>query len=394
MNREYTYNQAKLELRSFITNDIKKYSKLRNFDFGIRNRSNVSNLSKYVSHRIIDEYEIIREVLKNYSYAEVEKFVQEVFWRIYWKGWMEHRSQVWDDFINSEPLITDEKIYLAALSGRTNIKCFNEWVFELKEHNYLHNHTRMWFASIWIFTLNLPWELGAKFFMENLYDGDAAVNTLSWRWVAGIQTKGKHYLAKAWNINKFSGERFSLCSLNENAPPKEESKTYFIEGVNPDLFTNSKHKILIVFESDLSFNNRESFFKKYDQIFLVCLTNDERKIKLADEVLGFKQYLMSQFCGKLDNCRIINVVELKRILQSTKGVDVIYPFIGENLTYLKTLVAKNNGILRFISRMQDLHCWKYSKKGFFNFKKNIPNIIDDLKLGKHDYNTGHQYPLM
>ena len=115
MNREYTYNQAKLELRSFITNDIKKYSKLRNFDFGIRNRSNVSNLSKYVSHRIIDEYEIIREVLKNYSYAEVEKFVQEVFWRIYWKGWMEHRSQVWDDFMPPQRFSTPQYTFPVTL---------------------------------------------------------------------------------------------------------------------------------------------------------------------------------------------------------------------------------------------------------------------------------------
>ena len=59
----------------------------------------------------------------------------------------------------------------------------------LKEDGYLLNHVRMWFASIWIFTFNLPWQLGANFFMENLLDGDPASNTLSWRWVAGLQTK-------------------------------------------------------------------------------------------------------------------------------------------------------------------------------------------------------------
>jgi deoxyribodipyrimidine photo-lyase len=58
----------------------------------------------------------------------------------------------------------------------------------------------MWFASIWIFTLRLPWPLGAAFFQAHLQDHDAASNTLSWRWVAGIQTPGKHYLARAENI--------------------------------------------------------------------------------------------------------------------------------------------------------------------------------------------------
>ena len=28
----------------------------------------------------------------------------------------------------------------------------------------------MWFASIWIFTLGLPWQLGAEFFMKYLFD--------------------------------------------------------------------------------------------------------------------------------------------------------------------------------------------------------------------------------
>ena len=68
----------------------------------------------------------------------------------------------------------------------------------LKENNYLHNHARMWFASIWVFTLDLPWQLGAEFFMKHLFDGDAAANTLGWRWVAGIQTQGKNYLAFQW----------------------------------------------------------------------------------------------------------------------------------------------------------------------------------------------------
>ena len=78
----------------------------------------------------------------------------------------------------------------------------------------------MWFASIWIFTLELPWQLGAEFFMQHLYDGDSASNTLGWRWVAGIQTQGKHYLASEWNIKKFTNNRFNNIKLNENCSSK------------------------------------------------------------------------------------------------------------------------------------------------------------------------------
>ena len=112
----------------------------------------------------------------------------------------------------------DNSNYKNAIEGNTNIECFNEWVKELKENNYLHNHTRMWFASIWVFTLGLPWQLGAEFFMKHLYDGDAAANTLGWRWVAGIQTPGKNYLASEWNIKKFTNDRFQNIKLNEECP--------------------------------------------------------------------------------------------------------------------------------------------------------------------------------
>ena len=97
--------------------------------------------------------------------------------------------------------------------GATGIDCFDAWARELVATGYLHNHARMWFASIWIFTLRLPWELGADFFLRHLIDGDPASNTLSWRWVAGLQTAGKTYLATAENIARFTGGRFAPQGL-------------------------------------------------------------------------------------------------------------------------------------------------------------------------------------
>ena len=99
--------------------------------------------------------------------------------------------------------------YLAAIDGETGIECFDAWSAELRETGYLHNHARMWFASIWIFTLKLPWRLGADFFYRHLLDGDAASNTLSWRWVAGLHTRGKPYAARADNIATYSEGRFT-----------------------------------------------------------------------------------------------------------------------------------------------------------------------------------------
>ena len=195
------------KLDKIIERDISNYNTKRNFDFGVTNRNNVSCISPYITHRLINEYETTKLVLKKYPFQKVDKFIQEIFWRVYWKGWLELRPKVWTDFIEDLKTIKEDENYVKAVNGETEIKCFNDWVNELKDFNYLHNHTRMLFASIWIFTLKLPWQKGAEFFMKYLFDGDAASNTLSWRWVAGIQTKGKNYLAKSWNISKFTNNK-------------------------------------------------------------------------------------------------------------------------------------------------------------------------------------------
>ena len=173
---EFIPNQtfAENHLKKFIEKYILDYSKLRNFEYGPQNRNNILLLSPYISHRVLFEFDIVKSVLKKYPYIKVEKFIQEIFWRLYWKGWLELRPNVWNDFISSVETIKTNQNYFDAINGNTDIKCFNEWVLELKENNYLHNHKRMWFASIWIFTLKLPWQLGAQFFLEHLLDGDAA----------------------------------------------------------------------------------------------------------------------------------------------------------------------------------------------------------------------------
>ena len=108
-----------------------------------------------------------------------------------------------------------------ACFGQTGIECFDTWARELTTTGYLHNYARMWFASIWIFTLKLPWQLGPDFFLRHLLDGDTASNTLSWRWVAGLQTVGKTYLARAANISRYTGGRFKPTRhAIEGLPPQ------------------------------------------------------------------------------------------------------------------------------------------------------------------------------
>ena len=365
------------KLNKFIESDISNYNAKRNFDFGADNRNNVSCLSPYITHRLITEYETTKLVLKKYPFQKVDKFIQEIFWRVYWKGWLELRPKVWSDFIEDLENIQEDENYLKAVNGETKIECFNDWVKELKNFNYLHNHTRMLFASIWIFTLKLPWQKGAEFFMKHLYDGDAASNTLSWRWVAGIQTKGKNYLAKSWNISKFTNNKYKDIKLNENALPLIDKREYKLNSLNLN-YENISHDNLLVFENELNLENQK--LKTYENIYLVLLSNEVRQLKLEPKVLNYKSEISNDQKKRFNQIQMVNEDKLHNILIKTKCFDVIHPCIGENYSYLNKMRKKHNLKLNFVIREEDKFSWQFSNKGYFNFKNNIPKILTSFNL--------------
>ncbi len=378
MKFETTRQGALSKLDHFIENGIANYNFKRNFDLGPKKRENVSCLSPYITHRLINEYETVKIVLKKYPYQKVEKYIQEVFWRVYWKGWLELRPKVWTDFVEDLKIIEDDEKLDQAKNGETEIDCFNDWVKELKEFNYLHNHTRMWFASIWIFTLKLPWQKGAEFFLRHLYDGDAASNTLGWRWVAGIQTKGKNYVAQSWNIEKFTNNRYQKIKLNDNAVPLIDSREYKLNQIDNDQ-NNLPSKNLIFFENDL---NLEKFnLDNYQNIYSILLDNEYRKIKLDGKVLEFKKKLIANTIKTFSkNIKLISNSSYFDLLNEKKDFDVIYPSIGENKSFLNNLIKKADLKINFLKDERDIFCWKFSNKGYFNFKSNIPKIIASFKL--------------
>lgn len=212
-------------LRAFVPL-ASRYGSDRNYD--LPGRQGVSQLSPFLRYRLLTERETVSAVLREYPYEMVSKFIEEVCWRTYWKGYLEMRPGMWEQYgadlkeIEASSAASGDlgERLRRARTGHTGIECFDAWVRELAETGWLHNHARMWFASIWIFTLKLPWQAGAAFFLEHLLDGDPASNTLSWRWVGGLHTAGKHYLARADNIEKYTAGRFSpVGQLDEGAGP-------------------------------------------------------------------------------------------------------------------------------------------------------------------------------
>ena len=204
-------------LRAFTPRTGRRYAARRNHDRGPVAHRDVSGLSPWLRRRLVLEPELVRAALAAHGPEAAGKFVDEVFWRGYFKGWLENRPVTWERYraglaADLDALEHDEaraRRVAAAESGRTGLDCMDAWATELTRTGYLHNHARMWFASIWIFTLGLPWRVGADFFLRHLLDGDPASNTLGWRWVAGLHTRGKPYLARADNIARLTDGRFA-----------------------------------------------------------------------------------------------------------------------------------------------------------------------------------------
>jgi deoxyribodipyrimidine photo-lyase len=219
-----TRHAALARLDEFVPHAGAAYAAGRNLDRGAGQHDAVSRLSAAIARRTLTERDVLAPVLARHGNA-AEAFVREVFWRGYFKGWLETRPLVWQHWLGAldridARLAHDDAFaarHLSAIRGETGIDCFDHWLHELACTGYLHNWARMQVASIWIFTLGLPWELGARHFLASLIDGDPASNTLSWRWVAGLHTAGKAYLADATRITRMTGGRFAPTGLARHA---------------------------------------------------------------------------------------------------------------------------------------------------------------------------------
>ena len=371
-------NEAENKWNKFLDSKISKYSYLRNYDFGPYKNSSVSKLSPYISHRILLEYDLIKDIKKKYNGDNVNKFIEEVYWRIYWKGWLENKPCVWDNFISKKVDKFDYLLYEQAINGKTNLSYFNSWVAELKENNFLHNHTRMWFASTWIFNLGLPWELGAKLFFKYLYDGDAASNLLSWRWVAGLQTKGKKYLFSSENLKKFSDNRFVVKHISNKDIHLEDD---FEIVNNKEIFRCNFKKTseyLLLFENDLNQKSLELMINQYKKAYIIFLNDKDRQLKISKKVIEFKKSLISEFATNFKNIEVIDSLSINSKLEDIQKLDLIYPCIGDNNDFINRFKVSNDKTIKNLVRDEDLLSWQFACKGFFRFKKDIPSINNFL----------------
>ena len=379
-------------LTAFLPNAGSKYADKRNFDFGPDNRTNISALSPHIRHRLISEHEVCAAVLKTFAPSTAEKFIQEVFWRTYWKGWLEMRPAVWQRYNTElgEALAQVErnsglrKTYERAIAGNSDNEAFDAWAQELVETGYLHNHARMWFASIWIFTLRLPWQLGADFFYRHLMDGDPASNTLSWRWVAGLQTRGKTYLARASNIAEYTEGRFRVEGLALVANPLEWDNPPSASPLNYRGLPSGRPNLLLVTEEDCNPEVQKGAIG-----FVTWQLSGERSIlPVGEKVRAFAAGAMADVSNRLTKIlpghgafegadAVAEIIETAKTIGVAEIVTMHAP-VGPTADALKLLeqAAQPHGIeLKCVVRQWDRLAWPSASRGFFNLKEHIPELL-------------------
>lgn len=393
-------------LASFLPKAGAIYAHERNTDYGPDREDGVSHLSPYLRHRLVREREVIERTLRQFGLDQGRKFIDEVVWRGYFKGWLEQRPAIWRAYRDqvaqdTQRLAADPSLrtrYEEAVEGRTGIACFDAWARELAETGYLHNHARMWTASIWIFTLELPWALGADWFFRLLLDGDPASNTLSWRWVAGLHTKGKTYLAKPGNIEKFTNGRFRprADELASEAPPLEEGP--LPEPVVPSppkpLPTDGTSVGLLLTEDD---GHAESWALGEAPVAAAAglVATDRRSpLPVTAQAQRFAQEAVADAVARagrhyeveasmLDSTAWAeSLVEWATQVGVTRIVTGYAPQgpVREILETARPRLAEAGLDLCELRRTYDAAIWPHATAGYFKVKKQIPAILSQLDL--------------
>jgi deoxyribodipyrimidine photo-lyase len=390
-------------LAAFAPKMGRAYAAGRNTDRGPGRHSHVSTLSPWVRRRLVLESELVAAALAAHGPEAAQKFIAEVFWRGYFKGWLERRPQVWASYrtgLEADLAALDRRTAKAlarAEAGETGIEPFDAWVRELVETGYLHNHARMWFASIWIFTLGLPWRLGADFFLRHLLDGDAASNTLSWRWVAGLHTRGKAYAAREDNIARFTDGRFRLppgtlaevtagleATEPEGLPPLMPLRP--VTEPDPALPT-----LLVITDEDGRLEDFAPGTLDLRAVVALGATHLRSPRPVAEAVAAFDAGMLADTAARLgldpEPMPARDPAELARRAARAGARQVVTPYatrgpLHDWLGQAQPALAAQGVRLAEWTRPWDRAIWPHATAGFFKLAERIPRILADLGLDR------------
>jgi len=327
-----------------------KYSNTRNFQGGA-----VTRLGPYISRSVISTKLVLEHVKTlNLEWKQVEKMVQELAWRDYWQlVWIEKRDEIFQDLKHQQKPISNHQIPEAIMNANTGIKAIDEAIEELYEMGYMHNHMRMYVASVCCNIAHSHWLEPAKWMYSHLLDGDIASNHLSWQWVAGAFAN-KKYVANQENINKYFNSQQRKTFLDVDYSEFEHLET-------PEHFNNTKPlgaKLSLPKNEKVNIeSSKKTLIYNYYNIDPYWHQRaDVQRIYLMEPSF-YQKYPVSQKC--------INFA-----LELTQNIEGIKVFVGEFSALNKIL---NSKLIHFKEHPSNDHyqghqesrTWMTSVKGYY-----------------------------
>ncbi len=341
-----------------------RYGRSRNFIDGA-----VTYLSPYISRGVISTKQVLSSVLeRGYPPKSIEKFIQELAWRDYWQQtWKVKEDAINRDLKNTQHPVVTTKMSKAIAEAKTGIWAIDDAIVDFYKTGYLHNHLRMYVASITCNMAQCHWKYPAKWMYYHLLDADWASNALSWQWVAGANSNKKYY-ANQENINKYcySNQRGSFLDVPYDAFESLSVPEVLQEASLLDLTTPLPEAVPIQVDASLptmlyNFYNLDPHWKK-DWV--------ANRILIL-EPSHFKEYPVSQ-------------KTLDFVFELSKNIENMQVFVGEFSELEKTYQPgevhyKEHPLNKHYKGVEESRDWMFPVEGdfrsFFAFwkkcKKNL-----------------------
>ncbi|MFZ1311322.1 MAG: FAD-binding domain-containing protein [Chitinophagaceae bacterium] len=346
-----------------------QYSKTRNYIDG-----NITYLSPYISRGVISVKQVMEAVLaKGYKPYEITKFIQELAWREYFQRvWQHLEDDMFDDIRITRTGIRHRQIPQAIITAKTGIESIDTAINDLYQTGYMHNHIRMYTASIACNIAKGHWQLPSQWMYYHLLDGDLASNTCSWQWVAG-SFSSKQYFCNQENINKYtySKQKDTIIDKSYDETPLMEIPDILTRTSSLQLTTALPGKTKPTFDHNLPLVLYNSY--NLDPLW----RNDIAANRLLVlEPSHFKQYPVSE--------KVIRF-----IIELAANIDGLQLFIGEineipDLAKFPAIYSKEHPAFNYYPGKKDEREWMFPGvtgmyNSFFSFWKKCEQQLKNMK---------------
>lgn len=342
-----------------------KYAKTRNYING-----QITYLSPYVSRGVISTKQVMDKIIeKQYPYPAIEKIIQELAWREYFQRvWQFKGSQIWEDLKQDQQKVVHHTMLEAIQQAQTGIESIDLAIHGLYEIGYMHNHSRMYIASIACNIGKAYWLTPSKWMYYHLLDGDIASNNCSWQWVSGVFSS-KQYFCNQENINKYTFSKQQNTFLDK---PYEQL-------INMDIPNALRDTTKLDLKTNLPTSNTPNIDTEFPTLIYNSYNLDPywRKDENVNRVLllepsHFNQYPVSD-----------KVIQF--IIDLSKNIEGIQIFVGEieeikklyktdNLWDDQKIISKEHPAFTYYPGIKDQRDWMFPEvtgyyPSFFSFWK-------------------------